>query len=297
MRVALYTEHLPTPFHWNPSAPWRGTEEFYVETARWLGLFGHDVTVFYDGPEVRTGSGYVDGAILPGASPGVTFSPRASYKGGFDVVLCCNTSPPGLVPGTKHVYWSNLYGDRWERHLWADEQIVISDFHRSTYEAPSEGEPFRTHVVGHGVYPEQFAGGVKERLALYSSSMDRGGYWLQANWTSFGTGLPLVCTDGKLSNDEVRDLYKRASVWVHPAMGVELFCISALKAQAAGCLCVYSPTMALPETIREGHLPLALISWRKKLAESLKNKTAPPVPTDLPTWSEATRKIEALLCS
>jgi hypothetical protein len=292
LKIALYTEPLPPSFHWSPEKAWRGTEEFYVETAKALFDLGHSVEVFYDGPSML-----VEQVAFGG---GVVYRPRVEYRGGFDAVLCCNAQPPGLFPGTRHVYWSNLHGDRFERHLWADAQIVISAFQRQNHETPPDtdqrGGPgqFRTAVVGHGVDAGKYVGGVKEPLALYSSSMDRGGHWLKANWGSFGTGLTLVCTEGRLSNAEVDDLYRRARVWLHPAMGVELFCISALKAQAAGCLCVYSPTMALPETVRPGHLPLAPHRWRRDLAGRLVTRAAPPVP-ELPSWMDVTKQIEAVL--
>lgn len=284
MKLALYTEPLPPAFHWRPGAAWRGTEEFYVKTAHCLATLGHEVEVFYDGP------------VEPGR---VVYRPRVEYRGGFDAVLCCNTQPPALLPTTHHVYWSNLYGDRFERHLWADAQIVISRFQRQNHEDPVylvDGGPpqFRSVVVGHGVDTDLYSPATKEPIALYSSSMDRGGTWLKTCWDSFGTGLTLVCTEGRMSNAEVDDLYRRARVWLHPAMGVELFCISALKAQAAGCLCVYSPTMALPETIRPGHLPLAPHRWRKDLARLLATCEAPPVP-ELPSWLDVTKQIEAVL--
>lgn len=283
MKLSLYTEPLPPAFAWSPRAPWRGTEEFYVETARHLAR-NHSVEVFYDGETVEL--------------DGVVFRPRGEYRGGYDAVLACNAQPPALVPGTRHVYWTNLWGDRFERHLWADAQVVISSFHRQVYEDPlpiTESEVrFRAHVVGHGVDAAKFAPAQKEPIALYSSSMDRGGFWLKANWASLNTGLTLVCTEGRMSDAEVTDLYRRARVWLHPCMGVELFCIAALKAQAAGCLCVYSPTMALPETIRPGHLPLALHRWKRELAGSLLLATAPPVP-HLPSWADVTADLERIL--
>jgi hypothetical protein len=285
MKLAIYTEPLPPQFHWNPLAPWRGTEEFYVETAKHLAAAGHVVEVFYDGAAIDE----------PDA---VRYLPRAEYRAGHDAVLSCNVAPPAVLPSTRHVYWTNLWKDRFERHLWADEQVVISDFHRQSYEDPIdslEGSRYRTHVVGHGVDAARYAGGTKEPIALYSSSMDRGGYWLVDNWHRFGTGLELVCTAGEKTDAEMVDLYKRAKVWLHPGLGVELFCIAALKAQAAGCLCVYSPTMALPETIRPGHLALPLLRWRSDLVDL--NKTpAPAVPVDLPSWGEVTSKLERILC-
>lgn len=293
MKLALYTEPLPPAFHWRPGTAWRGTEEFYVETARWLSRSGHTVEVFYDGPAASLSDEPFSG--------GVVYRPRVEYRGGFDAVLCCNAQPPALFPATRHVYWSNLNGDRFERHLWADAQVVISSFQRQNHEEPIylvDGGPpqFRSHVIGHGVDASRYywPADKKEPIALYSSSMDRGGHWLRAVWGSFGTGLTLVCTEGRLSNGEVDDLYRRASVWLHPVMGVELFCISALKAQAAGCLCVYSPTMALPETIRPGHLPLAPHRWRRDLAGLLAGRTAPDVPA-LPSWRSVTQRLEIVL--
>lgn len=207
MKIAMYTEPLPPAFRWDPKAPWRGTEKFYVETASSLAKTGHDVTVYLD-------------SDAEAARAGARYVPRTAYRGGYDAVLCCNTQPPAREPGTRYVYWSNLWGDRYERHLWADAQIVISEFARRAYAPPPDAPCF---VVGHGVDADKYrCDGPKERLALFSSSMDRGGVWLQANWERFDTGLELVCSAGRMSEADLVETYRRAAVWLHPGMGVEL---------------------------------------------------------------------------
>ena len=303
MKLALYTEPLPPSFRWVPTNPWRGTEEFYVQTATNLVALGHSVTVFYDGADTQL--------------DGVDYVSRSRYRGGFDVVLCCNTPPPALLPGTKHVYWTNLYKDTIERHLWADAFVAISAFASDQFGViDSDAGRRQAAVVPHGLAPEdlQILPGPKEPIALYSSSMDRGGHMLKALWDSFGvkdlqgTPIRLVCTEGKLSNAEVRDLYRRSLLWLHPGLGVELFCISALKAKAAGCLCLYSPVMALGETIgqQSGHVALGSLFWKRRAAglvrEALesgkyKSEEAQISGVGLPSWLTVTTKLESVLKS
>ena len=135
---------------------------------------------------------------------------------------------------------------------------------------------------------------------------------MKALWDSFGVkdlaGNPirLVCTEGKLSNAEVRDLYRRALLWLHPGLGVELFCISALKAKAAGCLCLYSPVMALGETIgsQNGHVALGSLYWKREAAQKVRealesgryrSEESALSGVGLPSWLAVTTKLEAVL--
>lgn len=298
-KLAIYTEPLPPAFRWDPKSPWRGTEEFYVQTASNLVQLGHSVEVFYDGAEEVVG--------------GVHYRPRAQYRGGFEAVLCCNTAPPALLPGVRHVYWTNLYKDTIERHLWADGFVTISSFARDLFGTlKSDLVTREALVVPHGLAPEdaQILPVKKEPIALYSSSMDRGGHMLKALWDSFGVkdleGNPvrLVCTEGKMTNAEMRDLYRRSLLWLHPGLGVELFCISALKAKAAGCLCLYSPIMALRETIGDHHVALGSLYWKRDAARvvraaleagTYKSEEAQISGVGLPSWLAVTTKLESVL--
>jgi glycosyltransferase involved in cell wall biosynthesis len=54
---------------------------------------------------------------------------------------------------------------------------------------------------------------------------------------------------GRLSHDELSDLMRDTDVWAYPTSFPEIHCITALKAQAAGCRPVTSGYAALQETV------------------------------------------------
>jgi glycosyltransferase involved in cell wall biosynthesis len=54
---------------------------------------------------------------------------------------------------------------------------------------------------------------------------------------------------GRLSHEELADLMRDTDVWAYPTAFEEIHCITALKAQAAGCRVVTSGLAALQETV------------------------------------------------
>lgn len=107
---------------------------------------------------------------------------------------------------------------------------------------------------------------IKKRC-LYASSPDRGLQTLELIWPSivenhpdaelvvtYGGELALdnVINMGTLTKEEMNDLYATSDIWLHPANGGELFCITGVKAQVAQAIPVYFPIMALAETVKAG---------------------------------------------
>lgn len=269
--VDLWTETLPPEYHWDPLDPRRGTEEFYVRTAESLVDRGHDVTVLYDGSRV--------------VHNGVVYCPRVEYASRYDITIYCN-DPEGATPvsGARLIRWTNKYGDRPSTIGRFHSRVVISQFQKSIY-----GDAV---VIGHGCDPIE----PKPKLnqALYSSSPDRGLDFLKAIWprVQAATGVELVHTTGTDSNDSVKDLYASARFWLHPGLGVELFCLSALKAQAAGCIPCVVPHMALAETVKYG-LKTSLDRFERDLIAYFLSDPQPE-PFVAPTWQSVTEQLEAL---
>jgi len=54
---------------------------------------------------------------------------------------------------------------------------------------------------------------------------------------------------GRLSHEELNQLMQDTDVWAYPTSFTEIFCITALKAQAAGCRVITSGLAALQETV------------------------------------------------
>lgn len=59
---------------------------------------------------------------------------------------------------------------------------------------------------------------------------------------------------GRVGQQQLADAYSRAKVWAYPTWFSETSCISAMEAQAAGCVPVTSAIAALEETVKYGFL-------------------------------------------
>lgn len=69
--------------------------------------------------------------------------------------------------------------------------------------------------------------------------------------------MPNVVWRGRLSQPELAKLYQESYCWLYPTSFLEVSCISAMEAMAAGCVAVTSEAGALPETIANGGLIVA----------------------------------------
>ncbi len=56
---------------------------------------------------------------------------------------------------------------------------------------------------------------------------------------------------GRLSHEELAKLMKECKVWLYPTEFTEIHCITALKAQEAGCIPVTTGIYALEETVKD----------------------------------------------
>lgn len=59
---------------------------------------------------------------------------------------------------------------------------------------------------------------------------------------------------GRIGQQPLAEAYSRAKIWAYPTWFSETSCISAMEAQAAGCVPVTSAVAALEETVRHGFL-------------------------------------------
>lgn len=226
-----------------------GTEESIVKWGEDLVRRGHSVTV------------YKNGQTIPYMHEGVIYSHRDLYAGGHDV--CINTKASEIAPLEPTFYLTNetdaglkdlsqFAGIIWPSH-WAADNIPVNN--------PN------LYIVPHGYdHKEIYPGNKVLKQCLYASSPDRGLDALDHVWplivdqhpdahlyVTYGArvGLPNT-TYGEFSEHEMNELYRTSDLWLHPCSGGELFGISGIKAQAAGAVPVYFPTMALAETVRGG---------------------------------------------
>jgi len=93
-----------------------------------------------------------------------------------------------------------------------------------------------------------------------------------------GSGIHM---HGRVGQRELAEAFMRAKVWPHWTQFTETSCISAMEAQAAGCVAVHSGVAALAETVKHGvkvESPQAFVDacvraltdepWRRSIAES-----------------------------
>lgn len=230
-----------------------GTEESVVRWADGLTSLGNTVTVYRNGNSLATKYG------------DVKYIDRNMYKGGGDI--CINVKSSEVLPKEPTLYFTNetdaaqkdlskYLGVIWPSQ-WARESISVNNAN--------------IFVVPHG-YDETriFPGKKINKQCLYASSPDRGLNNLLKAWlevydqhpdailkVTYGApeyDIPGVEFLGEVDEETMNQLYRESDIWCHPATEGELFCITGVKAQVAGCVPVILPTMALSETVRHGYV-------------------------------------------
>lgn len=251
-----------------------GTENGIVEWSEELVNRGHEVIVFRNGHLERDYE-----------RNGVAYVARYKYEGDGDV--CINVKSPEIEPKEPTVFYTNdvdadsqdlsKYGCVVHISNWAKDNIPINN--------PN------VFVVPHGIDSETILPGPKvKKQCIYTSSPDRGLNTLLRAWLKVSEAYPdatLLVTYGgdgpdisgveylgDLSEEEMYELYRSSDIWCHPATGGELQCIAGLKAQAAGCIPVVIPTMALSETVKHGYFAKNLQTYTNQLLKALGSNNA-----------------------
>lgn len=259
--IEIWTELLPPDWKWSPKNYLGGTPESIINLAE---NFDDDVFVYYDGESMEHN--------------GVYYLPRDNYIG-ENILIASNSIPRQLA--AYNIYTTTWFHAREEHVKHFDERIVLSPYHQHIFGSDSRIVPLSCEA-------SSLQGGKKIKgQCLFSSSPDRGRDFLEKIWPEVEkeTGAKLITTYSKdISEEEMCDLYKSSEFWLHPGEGIELFCISALKAQAAKCIPVVVPNMALETTVQFG-VRTTKEKYKDDLISAIKN---PPVPGDVvfPTWKE-----------
>jgi len=273
-----------------------GTEEMVVAHAEELAKRGHQVTVYHN-----TDTKY-------GVLNGVTYKPRMQFETGD---FCFNIKSSEIKPQGPTVYVTNEY-DATSKDLsaydavmwpsqWADDNIPVNNPRR--------------FIVPHGYHKERIYPSEKvPKQCLYASSPDRGLDVLLRAWPkvydahpdatliiSYGAEeieYPGITYVGRLSDEELAPYYQSSDIWVHPCTGIELFCITGIKAQVAGCVPVIIPAMALAETVKHGYFTDDPDSYADTLIKALDDSSGRELMRQqlakeyYPDWGEATDVLE-----
>jgi len=256
VRISFLVNHVHNG--WEPTdTRLGGTEESVVRWAEELVTLGHDVFVYRNER--------LDKDVYK--HNGVWYKPRELYA------ITKSSEAKGVTVNVKSFEQRPL-----EPTVYVTNETDASELDLSGYDAvvwPSEWAKRNIPVnngnvlvVPHGYDPSAVYPGKKvAKQCLYASSPDRGLETLERIWPSIVEQHPdaqLVVTYGgridtpnttcvgEVSEEEMNELYQSSDIWVHPCSGGELFGITAIKAQASGCVPVYFPTMALAETVKVG---------------------------------------------
>jgi hypothetical protein len=257
LTIDIHTEILPESYHWRPEKPVTGTTRFYVRVAEEMVALGHTVNVVYDGrSKLHNGVTYWNRAD----QVWVDSTENGRY---CDVQLDCNiqtrprdNSYNGPASAENRFQWTSFYnrpdtcvGEGYDR------LFLVSDFVHSTLK-PYVKCPVTVLELGCDMPTVETPNlAQRPKRCAYTCSPDRGGNFLRQIWPEVQrqTGYELALTPygQEFSDDDVQRLLDSSRFWVFPAIGTDSI-ISALEAQARGCIPFVVPHMGLPETLRYG---------------------------------------------
>lgn len=258
---------------WQPTdARLGGTEEAVVHWAEEFVKMGHTAVVYRNsfGPSVSlNGVPYIKREHFLSANPDVVINVKS-----HDI-------QPGKVP---MLYVTNeTNADKFDLSMYAGI-VWPSEWARDNIPVNNH----KTFIVPHGYDPAKIYPGDKIfKQCFYASSPDRGLETLLKAWPkvykvhpdatlilTYGaqaSDLPGVIALGNVDEETMNDVYRTSDIWCHPANGGELYCITGIKAQAAGCVPVVVPTMALSETVKYGYKLADGGDYADMLIEALDN--------------------------
>ncbi len=289
---------IVNPIHINGGfSPWDkrvgGSEEMVIETSVLLAKRGYEVKVFHNGRH--------------GEYKGVEFRERDDFTPG-DVTI--NMNYPQFKTEGKSILWTSLVDHPDLSHF--DAVCAISNYAKENTNIRHDN----VFIVPPGYHSDKIYPKDKVRKqCLYASSPDRGLETLERIWPSVVEKHPDAhlyvtyggqintpnTTCGVFTEGGMKDLFNTSDLWVHPASQGELYCMSGIKAQAAGAIPVYFPIMALAETVKVGAKCKDPRDMFNTLDYLLGNETAKRAYRDelsklkLPTWEDSTSRLEEIL--
>lgn len=268
---------------WSPeSRRLGGSEEFIVEVAKRMAE-QHEVTVYHNGKH--------------GVYDDVAYKAHEDFEE-CDVVV--NVNYPQFRCETPQILWTSLTEHPDLSHFKA--VCYISAYaldntgidHENVFWVPPGYDDGQ-------VYPDKKI----PKQCFYASSPDRGLDTLLGAWPrvyeahpdatlilTYGgqAHLPGVINLGEVDEQTMNDVYRTSVIWCHPANGGELYCMTGIKAQAAGCYPLIIPVMALAETVLYGRTT-DKEHYADALIDLLNKKEFPKYDYKYPTWADSTENL------
>lgn len=257
----------------NPTSEWHpndydlgllnGSEEMVVLLARYLARRHHEVVVYCN---LRSSTHFekldavwVDRSLLN----------RQTHSG---VLIAFKDADSLMLRGfSKRFLWT-ADANKLTTQQWAatDRVFGLSEWHEKELKSINPLFQFKIGHIKPGIERVKVARNMRNiGQCLYASSPDRGLDFLLSGWKRVLDAIPdailkvtyqqkqsnpfhSVEYTGRLSKEQMDDMYLSSDVLLYPCSGGERFCISALKAQYFGVIPVVIPTMALSETVQFG---------------------------------------------
>lgn len=301
MRISFIVNPIYINGGWSPWDDRIGGSEECVKEWSWrLAAKGHYVQVFHNGQH--------------GVYKDVEYLPHEEFTPG-DVTV--NVNYPQFSVDGKAVYYSTLTENP---NLDQFEAVMCL----SQYAKDHTNLPDRAIILPPGydpthIYPPLPTEKITKQC-FYASSPDRGLDTLLEAWSkvsvthpdatllvTYGgqSDLPGVINLGEADEETMDSVYRTSDIWCHPCSGGELFGITGKKAQAAACIPVIIPTMALKETVARGFFAANADDYAQVLIDvlNMSMETRNTIRQDvlkhaeLTTWDESTDKLEQIVQS
>lgn len=195
-----------------------------------------------------------------------------------------------------------------------DGVLWLSEWQKNNWTRINPGLKKFNKVFGNGINPDQFQD-IEERKnpysCIYGSNYARGLDLLLSIWPQVKKTFPRATLDiyygwegfgilseekshslrqiiknlasldvlehGKIGHEALNQAYSKASFWTYPCTNVEVFCISALRAQYAGAIPVTIRGSALSETVRHGYSALHKDHYLSTLIRAVQQAANAPV--------------------
>lgn len=281
--VAIFTYVTPLMQPWDPaSIGLPGSEEAVVYLSQKLAELGYQVVVFGSAPQ---NSPYAHDNANPRY---LSALPQKGEK--FDVAISWRGHANLREFASKVYLWPHDVLNRYTPDLGYDDIFWLSEWQREQWCSVNPAFAKYKNIYGNGINPEQF-NPVQERSnpysCIYASNYGRGLEILLDIWPAVKEAYPKATLDiyygwqhwgqlspekeaklrqqvtqllpldvrehGLVSHAELNKAYEKSSIWTYPCILPETFCISALRAQFAGCVPVIHEFSALQETVRFGY--------------------------------------------
>lgn len=288
MKIAFFSSYL-LPIHAKTldEKPLGGTETGVIRLAAALDQLGHDVTVFttHEAPPPSKPR-YLP---LKDLKTSGEFDVFIGMRDWIPLVQEIKAKRKMLwVTDSYDVFHTFGIGDkRVAKRI--DTLLTVSRWQAQTLAAYSDFPLQKAFVIGNGIEIDLFKGSEVRhpKRLIYSSTPHRGlihipllftelkkrhndleihifsGYQVYGAPSSMGAyeqlkiqleAMPDVHFRGNITQKELAREFMKSSILFYPCNYEETFCITALEAQAAGCVVVTSKHSALPETVGDAGL-------------------------------------------